>query len=888
MLIARWALVHNLPSPLPLDADPALFSESRAMAHATALATDIGPRVVGTPAIELAETYVSDAADAVAAFARATRDRHDLDVDVVSHRPSGSFRLNFLNSDIANAYTNLTNVAIRIARRGSSLDTPSVLLSAHFDTTLGSPGAADCASCVGVLLEHARALVAANAAGSGEPPAAPLVFLFNGGEESFMQAAHGFVDQHPWAPSIGVVINVEATGSHGPDVLFRETGGWPAASYARAAPRFAATSTVRDLVRFVSLPVDTDFSVFADPTLRNLPGVDIASMLGGTTYHTDKDVVSRVREGSVQAYGENVAKGADAVARALLKRTGGRRHDPRAEPATRAGESGAFFDVYFLEGFAIDSRGASALLHAAPLLACIVDFALGGASRRASYASGVRVSAKSFALTLAAPALLGAARAVVSGKPLAWFGRPALAAALFAPPALVATLLPYADAQLKHGPIARLDGARGATLFASALAALLGLANAAVATQFAAHAFSAAIVVFALPARLAERAPFVTLALLSPGVALAAPVAAVTTTLISEKVGIAGSEPWPLGLPLGDLVMGLAVGFSVHLVGMTVAPFAAVATKAEGRKMTRLLALAWLVAALVASVAVGSPYTAQNPKRLAALHQHEPVSFATTAGGGAFMRSEVFVGAFDAVPAASAMSRLHASAATRATTRRDFAAMHPVNQLVGEGVAFAGVPEAAAPPWGATVPTLRIERVVDDDGTSNEGVSPRGVARLAIVFRSRAPAWSCARVAGPILAWSLSPTLPAPAWDFGSALREFFTRGRGGKSDAEEVRWARHAGNGAAAETWRFWVEVAEEDVAAVAVDAWALFTGETREIRDVLGETGEEISIIAATTFKTPTATVMNAKDEGVEESPETHEGDAADDGTPGGDGEL
>ena len=247
-------------------------------------------------------------------------------------------------------------------------------------------------------------------------------------------------------------------GKPRPGRVVSRNGGLARGRTRAPRPRFAATSTVRDLVRFVSLPVDTDFSVFADPTLRNLPGVDIASMLGGTTYHTDKDVVSRVREGSVQAYGENVAKGANAVARALLKRTGGRRHDPRAEPATRAGESGAFFDVYFLEGFAIDSRGASALLHAAPLLACIVDFALGGASRRASYASGVRVSAKSFALTLAAPALLGAARAVVSGKPLAWFGRPALAAALFAPPALVATLLPYADAQLKHGPIARLDG----------------------------------------------------------------------------------------------------------------------------------------------------------------------------------------------------------------------------------------------------------------------------------------------------------------------------------------------------------------------------------------------------------------------------------------------
>ena len=94
--------------------------------------------------------------------------------------------------------------------------------------------------------------------------------------------------------------------------------------------------------------------------------------------------------------------------------------------------------------------------------------------------------------------------------------------------------------------------------------------------------------------------------------------------------------------------MGLAVGFSVHLVGMTVAPFAAVATKAEGRKMTRCSRWRGPLAALVAPVAVGSPYTAQNPKRPAALHQHEPVSFATTAGGSAFMRSEVFVGAFDA------------------------------------------------------------------------------------------------------------------------------------------------------------------------------------------------------------------------------------------------
>jgi hypothetical protein len=52
-----------------------------------------------------------------------------------------------------------------------------------------------------------------------------------------------------------VVLNVEATGTGGPDVLFREAGGWPAATYMRAAPHPTATATIRDLVRFANLPV---------------------------------------------------------------------------------------------------------------------------------------------------------------------------------------------------------------------------------------------------------------------------------------------------------------------------------------------------------------------------------------------------------------------------------------------------------------------------------------------------------------------------------------------------------------------------------------------------------------------------------------------------------
>lgn len=70
------------------------------------------------------------------------------------------------------------------------------------------------------MLEVARALIA-------NPDTildAPLVFLFNGGEEALLLAAHGFMKHSKWASKLGAFINLESTGPGGPAYLFQHTG----------------------------------------------------------------------------------------------------------------------------------------------------------------------------------------------------------------------------------------------------------------------------------------------------------------------------------------------------------------------------------------------------------------------------------------------------------------------------------------------------------------------------------------------------------------------------------------------------------------------------------------------------------------------------------------
>merc|ERR1719321_2072751 len=220
---------------------------------------------------------------------------------------------------MSNSYTDVKNIALRVAPKGAHARGPAVLVNAHYDSTVGTPGASYCASCVGVGLEMVHAVVH----NASLELAGPLILVLNGAEETFMQAAHGFL-QHPWSSQVGAVINLESTGSGGPDLVFRMRGALPVRAYAESAPRPHATVAGQDLFATGLIPADTDFYVFAHPEYGNWPGIDVATILDGEAYHTNRDVPERIWPGSLQSLGENMLPTALRMAQLLQQeRKGG-------------------------------------------------------------------------------------------------------------------------------------------------------------------------------------------------------------------------------------------------------------------------------------------------------------------------------------------------------------------------------------------------------------------------------------------------------------------------------------------------------------------------------------------------------------------------------------
>ncbi len=198
-----------------------------------------------------------------------------------------------VNSRWGSAYIAATVQNI-VAKLQGTANTRAVLLVAHYDAAPSSLGASDDGAAIVSLLETLRALKAS------APLKNDVIFLATDGEEIGLLGATAFVQQHPWAKDVGVVLNFEARGDHGPSVMFQtsDDNGWLIEELAETVDRPVANSLSADIYKL--LPNDTDFTVFDQAGMN---GLNFAYIEGVNTYHSSLDNIANLDERSLQHHG---------------------------------------------------------------------------------------------------------------------------------------------------------------------------------------------------------------------------------------------------------------------------------------------------------------------------------------------------------------------------------------------------------------------------------------------------------------------------------------------------------------------------------------------------------------------------------------------------------
>ncbi|KAJ3347022.1 hypothetical protein HDU91_006871, partial [Kappamyces sp. JEL0680] len=219
----------------------------------------------------------------------------ELSFELVKQNADGSHQFDFMGEPVIKVYSNVTNIIVRLSCSDCSPD--AILLNSHFDSTITTPGAADDASQVGIMMELLRLF------SQRRDLTKSIIFLFNGAEETLQDATHAFVTQHAWAKNVKAVINLEAMGARGREILFQANAPFLVDAYAKA-PRPHASSLSNDIFKTGLILSDTDFRQFVQ--YGNLVGLDFAFYQNSYTYHTNLDTVENIEPGAIQHFGDNI------------------------------------------------------------------------------------------------------------------------------------------------------------------------------------------------------------------------------------------------------------------------------------------------------------------------------------------------------------------------------------------------------------------------------------------------------------------------------------------------------------------------------------------------------------------------------------------------------
>jgi hypothetical protein len=275
LILIVYLAVHQYPYPQASGPEtPAeKFSSARAMKHLRHLAKI--PHPTGTRENEEVGSYIQGQVTAIGL-------QPELQETAIVYQSEG---------DCLTA-ARVRNVLVR--KKGLN-NTKAVLLMAHYDSVITSPGAGDDGGAVACLLETLRALQLI------PPLRNDVIFLFTDGEEIGLAGARAFVSQHPWVKDVGLVLNFEARGTSGPSIMFETINGdnWLVGEFIKTAPYSYGDSVLPTIYKV--MPHDTDLTVFRPV---GVPGMNFAFIEKWPNYHRPLDSPESINERSLQHHGE--------------------------------------------------------------------------------------------------------------------------------------------------------------------------------------------------------------------------------------------------------------------------------------------------------------------------------------------------------------------------------------------------------------------------------------------------------------------------------------------------------------------------------------------------------------------------------------------------------
>ncbi|KAF9779334.1 hypothetical protein BJ322DRAFT_1013566 [Thelephora terrestris] len=295
--LVSYRLHYSLPVPLTSLTDPSTglpqLSESKILWYAKHLSEEIGYRTVGTKEHALGDAWLLKEAQLIAKECP-----KGLECEVWRQSGSGSHRFDMMGKRLYKTYRDLSNIVVRVSNGTDAGKAHAILVNAHLDSTLPSPGAADDALPCGVMLEAFRVLTQT----PGWSPHHAIVFLFNNAEESLQDGSHLYSTQDRSAPTVRAVINLEAAGTTGPELLFQATSEQMIDAYSRV-PRPFGTIIANEIFSSGILLSDTDFRQFEE--YLNVTGLDMAIVSNSYLYHMRKDLVENIEPGVAQHMADN-------------------------------------------------------------------------------------------------------------------------------------------------------------------------------------------------------------------------------------------------------------------------------------------------------------------------------------------------------------------------------------------------------------------------------------------------------------------------------------------------------------------------------------------------------------------------------------------------------